>query len=45
MKSIFISITFCMLIFFILSLSFADFFINILLFEVLSETPPEYQTV
>ena len=33
MKSIFISITFCMLIFFILSLSFAHFFINILLFE------------
>ena len=34
MKSIFTSITFCMLIFFfILLLSFADFFINILLFE------------
>ena len=34
MKSIFTSITFCMLIFFfILLLSFADFFINILLLE------------
>ena len=34
MKSIFTSKTFCMLIFFsILLLSFADFFINILLFE------------
>ena len=33
MKSIFASTTFCMLIFFILLLSFADFFINILLFE------------
>ena len=34
MKSIFTSITFCMLIFFsVLLLSLADFFINILLFE------------
>ena len=33
MKSIFTSITFCMLIFFILLLSLVDLFINILLFE------------
>ena len=33
MKSIFTSLTFCMLIFFILLLSLADLFINILLFE------------